>query len=47
MYDNDPRIEELKDFLFKKKLGVWTIKDIIAKVRELYLKESKNGNETF
>lgn len=33
---NDPRIEKLKAFLYKKKLGVWTIKDILSEVMELF-----------
>lgn len=36
MYD-DHRLQELKDFLYSKKLGVWTVKDILAKVKELFL----------
>jgi DNA-binding ferritin-like protein (Dps family) len=34
-YD-DPRIKELKDYLYSKKLGVWTVKDILHKVMEIF-----------
>lgn len=35
--NDDPKLQELKDFLYSKKLGVWTVKDIVGKVKELFL----------
>lgn len=37
MYD-DPRLQELKDYLINtRKLSVMTVKDILWKVKELFL----------
>lgn len=33
----DPRLEELKDLLYKKKISHFSIKEIVAKVKELFL----------
>lgn len=36
MYD-DPKLQELKDFLYSKKLSVMTVKDILRKVKDLFM----------
>lgn len=40
---SDPRIQKLRDFLYAKKLGVWTVKDILHEVIELYDKYDTQG----
>lgn len=39
MPETDPRIEKLKDYLVKEfKLSVFTVKDIVWKVEQLFIK---------